>query len=163
MTLAPQTNPASLPGRIETADAAEALCTALMASVAGLIATLDKETELLRTGNPHEIVALQARKAALSAELSCGMGALRQDAMFVKMAVPQRLEALRGQQEAFEKSLAANQAALSAMASVSEALLRTIAAKAGERGLGPETYGEDASLGTAQLAKPAAISVDRRL
>jgi hypothetical protein len=149
--------------RIDTPEAAERLCSRIAEAVSELVGLLDRETGLLRAGKPQDIVALHARKAALGNTLALDMDALRQDAEFVRMAVPGQIEALRAQQAAFERSLLANQEALAAMKAVSEALLRTIAGKAAERRAGPETYGKDAAIGVAPPLRPAAISVDRTL
>lgn len=151
------------PSRIETAEDAERLCTSLLGTAAELIAVLDRETDLLRAGRPQEIVALHAHKSALSAALARDMGALRSHADFIRMAAPSRLEELRRQHNDLQRSLQANHDALAAMKSVSESLLRVIAAKAGERRAGPETYGADAVRPETRACAPAAISVDRRL
>jgi len=163
MTVSQQPETISTAHCIETQAAAEALCTALQRTVAELVALLDRETGILRSGKPQDIAALQARKASLSAELARDMAALKHDAVFVKMAVPDRLDGLRHQQSVLQKSLDANQEALAAMKSVSEALLRTIAAKVAERRSGAETYREDAALAGGQAALPSALSVDRSL
>ncbi len=158
-----QSTPQSSAPRVDTPEAAERLCTRVMEMVAEMVALLDRETGLLRAGKPQDIVSLHARKSALGAALALDMDALRQDAEFVRMAVPERLEVLREQQAIFEKSLLANHDALTAMKSVSESLLRTIASKAGERRGGPATYGKNAAMAASHAGGPAPISLDRSL
>lgn len=151
------------PVRIETAEAAEALCNRLMESTADLLSLLDRETALLQRGRPHEIVALQAHKKALSAALVQDMESLRNDAPFVRMAAPGRVDAIREQHASLQKALTENQDALSAMKAISEQLLRTIASKASRPHAGPEIYGRNAGLTTGPAVRTTAISVDTAL
>lgn len=151
------------PAPITSAEAADALCTRLMATIGDLVALLERETGLLRRGQPQDIVALQARKAALSATLTRDMEQVRENAPFIKQAAPERIDAIKQEHAAFQTSLQANHDALSAMTAVSESLLRTIAGKVAEKCTGPGTYGKDAGLASAGPTRPAAISVDRAL
>lgn len=149
--------------RIESPEAADDLCSRLMGSTADLVALLDRETGLLQRGRPHEIVALQAHKKALSAALVSDMEALRRDADFIRMAAPGKISAIKDQHASLQKTLLANQDALSAMKAISEQLLRTIADKAGQRNAGPEIYGRNAGLRSAPPARSTAISIDTAL
>ncbi len=147
----------------DTAEAAEALCDRLMDHTADLLSVLERETGLLQHGKAYEITALQARKTALSAALMRDMGVFRRDAEFIHAAAPTRIDAIRDQHAHLQKSLRANQDALAAMKAVTESLLHTIAAKAGEQRTGPEVYGKDAGLSGADPVGAAAISVDTKL
>ena len=162
MTLPPEETPAPSPDtpRIENAEAAQALCTRLTETAAELIGLLDRETALLKQGKPQDIATLYVRKSALSTQLTRDMGAFRRDAEFIAMAAPEHIEAMKDQNAQLQKSIQANHDALAAMKAVSESLLHTIAAKAGERQSGPEVYGEDADVSAGAAGSPSAISVN---
>lgn len=149
--------------RIETAEAADALCVRLSETMAELIEVLIRETDLVKRGKLEEITALQVRKTALSTMLTHDMRQLAQDKDFVKAAAPNRIAEIQAQQGDLQQSLVANQDALHATKAISERILHTIAAKAGAQKAGPEVYGNTAGMAPSAPARPAAISVDRSL
>ena len=153
--------PADAP--IDTVETAEALCAALMQASGELITVLDRETNMLRKAQTHELDALTLRKQTLSAALAKHMDLLRRNAEFIKDAVPGQITRFKEQNRQFHRSLNANHVALRAMAAVSENLLRTIAHKVGATQSGPETYGKNAAPVATTRSKPTAISVDRTL
>lgn len=163
MTLTPDTTPSAEIPRIETAQAAKALCARLLETTADLVGLLDRETAILKQGKPGGIGALYVRKSALNALLTRDMSVFRRDADFIIMAAPDEISAIKDQHSQLEKSLEANQDALIAMKAVSESLLHTIAAKVSSRVSGPEVYGKDAGVSVGAPARPAAISVNRVL
>lgn len=160
MTLTQNTTSSSEFPRIETAEAAQALCARLLETTAELVGLLDKETAMLKQGKPREIGSLHVRKSALNAMLTRDMAVFRRDADFITMAAPEEISAIKEQHSQMQKSINANQDALVAMKAVSESLLHTIAAKASARTSGPETYGNKADVSTSAPARPAAISVN---
>lgn len=149
--------------RIDSNVAADALCAALMKTTSDLMALLDRETVVLRAGKIDELASLQLRKAALNAILMRDIAQFRGSVVFMREAVPSRLAALKEHFQLFQQTLDTNQAALSAMRAVSDALLKAIAAQAGAAQSGPETYGKNASTLTMPPRRPSAISVDRSL
>lgn len=153
----------NVPQRLETSEGAEILCKTLFETTADLISLLERETSLLRKAKTEDITVLQVRKQALSVTLTKSMGVLRDNAEYIKMAAPGHIDQLKDQQRQFQKSLEANHDALSAMKAVSEQLIHTIAAKAGEKRSGPDTYGKDAGLSNAQKVGAGAISIDTTL
>lgn len=162
-TMTPQTGPKDAPARIDTTDEAEALCSRLMETISDLVGVLDRETDLLKRNQAHEITALHVRKSALSTAMTHDIALLRRDADYVKMAAPEHVEVIRERQSAFQKSLAANQDALAAMRAISESLLRTVAEAVGARRGGPEIYGKEAGISGMAPSRPRAISVDTTL
>ncbi len=160
MTLTQNTiSSADIP-RIETAEAAQMLCSRLLETTAELVGLLDKETAMLKQGKPREIGSLHVRKSALNAMLTRDMAVFRRDADFITMAAPEEINAIKEQHGQLQKSINANQDALVAMKAVSESLLHTIAAKASARTSGPETYGQNADVTNSPPARPSAISVN---
>ncbi len=149
--------------RVETAEAADALCVRLSETMTELIDVLVRETDLLKRGRPQDIAALHARKTALSAVMTSDMQLLARNTEFVKKAVPRRIAEIQDQHGNLQLSLSANQDALHAMKAVSEQILHTIAEKAGAKRSGPEVYGNNAGLAAPTPVRPAAISVDRSL
>lgn len=158
-TTQPQTPSGEMP-RIETAEAAQELCTRLLETSAELVDLLDRETAMLKQGKAHDIGTLQVRKAALNAMLTRDMSLFRRDADYITMAAPQEINLLKEQHAQLQKSINSNQDALIAMKAVSESLLHTIATKVSARVSGPETYGKDADLSKSKPAKSAPISVN---
>lgn len=148
---------------IDSLDAAEALCACLMKTVGDLIDLLDQETAVLRRGGMTELTALQMRKAALNATLMRDVARFRGDLVYLREAAPGRLADLKIRFQSFERTLETNQAALAAMRSISDSLLKAIAAKTASAQAGPEVYGKNAATACAQPRRPTAISVDRSL
>lgn len=146
--------------RIETTEAAQALCNRLLETSAELVDILERETALLKQGKPSQTGALYLRKAALNAILTRDMSAFRRDVEFITMAAPDEISTLKERHGQLQKSINANQDALIAMKAVSESLLHTIAAKASAQVSGPEVYGNDAGVSSTAPGRPAAISVN---
>lgn len=160
MTMTQNTTPSGDIPRIETAEAAEALCARLLETTAELVGLLDRETSMLKQGKPREIGSLYVRKSALNAMLTLDMAVFRRDAEFITMAAPEEINAIKDQHTLMQKSINANQDALVAMKAVSESLLHTIATKVSASTSGPETYGQNADVSTGAPARPAAISIN---
>ena len=160
MTMTQNTTQSGEIPRIETAEAAEALCKRLLETTAELVGLLDRETAMLKQGKPREIGSLYVRKSALNAMLTLDMAVFRRDTDFIIMAAPEEISAIKDQHTLMQKSINANQDALVAMKAVSESLLHTIAAKASASSSGPETYGHNADVSTSAPARPVAISVN---
>jgi hypothetical protein len=95
MTLTHNTTPSSDIPRIETAEAAKALCARLLETTAELVGLLDKETAMLKKGKPREIGSLYVRKSALNAMLTIDMAVFRQDVDFITMAAPEEISAIK--------------------------------------------------------------------
>lgn len=149
--------------RVENEDAAEALCSRLMKTTAELIDLLDQETALLRRGGISELAALHMRKAALNATLMRDIARFRGDLVYLRATAPGRLAELKSRFQSFERTLETNQAALAAMRSISDSLLKAIAAKSASAQAGPEVYGKNAAAASTQPRRPTAISIDRTL
>lgn len=148
---------------MQDAGEAAALCDRLMEYTGEMIAVLERETALLRSGKVSDIAAIGARKAALSMTLTQDMAVFRREAAFIRAALPDRIEAIRQQHLALQKSLTANHDALAAMKAVSESMLQSVAARVGEQSAGPSVYGKDASMQAQRGSGGSAISVDQNL
>ena len=149
--------------RIDTPQAAQALCGELTATIGELVATLDRETSQLKKGRALDTTVLHARKSALTTTLTRKMAVFGRDSQYIAMAAPDQVADIKANQQVFEKSLIANQDALNAMKLVSESLLRTIADKVGETKGGPEVYGGDGHSETAQPVDAPPITIDQNL
>lgn len=149
--------------RVDTTVAADTLCAALMQTTTDLMALLDRETQVLHSGKMDQLSSLQLRKAALNAMLMRDIAQFRGNVVFMREAVPVRLAALKEHFQLFQRTLDTNQAILSAMRAVSDALLKAIASRASAADAGPETYGKNASALNPQPRRPSAISVNRSL
>ena len=160
MTMNHNMTPSSEIPRIETKEAAQALCKRILETTTELVGLLDRETTMLKKGKPGELESVHVRKAALNALITRDMSVFRRDAEFITMAAPQEINAIKEQHSQFQKSLSANQDALVAMKAVSESLLHTIAARAKAHTSGPEVYGQDADINVGPAAGRSAISVN---
>ncbi|MEM8685652.1 MAG: hypothetical protein AAGF72_19735 [Pseudomonadota bacterium] len=160
MTLKQDTTPSPEIPRIETTEAAQALCRRLHETTTDLIDLLDRETAMLRKGKAGELESVHVRKAALNALITRDMSVFKRDAEFITMAAPHEINALKEQHAQFQKSLDANRDALVAMKAVSESLLHTIATRAKAQTSGPEVYGKDADVSVGNAAGRSAISVN---
>ena len=158
-----QTSPVEPETRIDTPEAAQALCGELTATIGELVSTLDRETGQLRKGRAIDMTALHARKSALTTTLMHQMAVFGRDSQFIAMAVPERVSEIKAHQEVFQKALITNQDALNAMKAVSESLLRTIATKMAQANGGPELYGGDAQADRVPSTGRSAISIDQNL
>jgi len=163
MTMTPHTPSEETRQRTQTPEEAQTLCDRLMEHTGDMVALLERETNMLRGGKPHEITALQARKTALSTALTRDMSTFRHDSEFIKRMVPDHIDAIKEQHVLLKKSLTVNQDALTAMKAVSESLLHTIAARLGENNTGPELYGKNAGMVGTTATAPTAISFDETL
>ncbi len=147
----------------DPSERADVVCRRLMEVTAELIAVLDRETSLLRRAKYAEIGPLTARKSALSAQLLHHMTAFRAHAAQIREHHPETVKELEAQNRLFRRSLEVNHETLNAMKSVTEGLIRTLAAKVAEQGGGPETYGADAALHAPKPKRPRPLSVNRQL
>lgn len=160
MTLNQNTPPTPDIPRIETTEAAQALCKRILETTTDLIDLLDRETAMLKKGKPGELESVHVRKAALNALITRDMSVFRRDAEFITMAAPDEISAIKDQHAQFQKSLDANKDALVAMKAVSESLLHTIANRAKAKSAGPEVYGQDADVSVGDASGRSAISVN---
>ena len=158
-----QTEMTNAPVLLEHPQHAEDLCTRVLQTTAELISVLERETELLRKGEPQELNSLIARKSSLSAHMTRDMTVLNANASYISEVVPEQIEILKDQHAQFTRSLRINHDALGAVKAISENLLRTISSAAGSARTGPETYGQTAVLASATTARPTAVSVNRSL
>ena len=158
-----QTQMIEAPVNLEHPQQAEDLCNRVLQTSAELIGVLERETELLRSGDTQSINSLIARKTSLSTTMMKDMTTVNANASYISEVVPQQIELLKDQHTSFQRSLPVNQDALGAVKAISENLLRTISQAAGSTRSGPETYGRGAAMATNAEARPTAVSVNRAL
>jgi len=158
-----QTQMIEAPVNLEHPQQAEDLCNRVLQTSAELIGVLERETELLRSGDTQSINSLIARKTSLSTTMMKDMTTVNANASYISEVVPQQIELLKDQHAQFQRSLRVNQDALGAVKAISENLLRTISQAAGSTRSGPETYGRGAAMATNAEARPTAVSVNRAL
>ncbi len=151
------------PINLEHPQQAEDLCNRVLQTSAELIGVLERETELLRSGDTQSINSLIARKTSLSTTMMKDMTTVNANAIYISEVVPEQIELLKDQHAQFQRSLRINQDALGAVKAISENLLRTISNAAGSTRSGPETYGQGAAMATNAASRPTAVSVNRSL
>lgn len=143
--------PAGPVERLLRPDQATAFCDALAETVDALIRVLDEESKLVRSAQLSDAAVLQAKKSALSAQYGGQLQVLKHNAANMRDLSPEGVERLRRRQNALEEALQANMTVLATARTVSETLIRGIAANAAEKRGGPTVYGSNARAGT----KPA--------
>ena len=158
---------ASLTSGVETedcgGDAARALCRSLKATAEALMEVIDAETELLRSGRPHSVEALQSDKIELSARYLADVTRLKRQADVVRASAAEDVEALRPVMQELGAKLLDNRDALALVLSASERLIRTAAMSAISAREAPSTYGKDGALSGPPAKAPAPVSVNRSL
>ncbi len=139
--------------------AAQEFCEQLVETIDALIAVLDEESRLVRAAKLSDAAVMNAKKTALSARYGGHLETLKHNAGDLRQLAPGGIDALRARQEALEEALQTNMTVLATARTVSETLIRGIAAEAAERHGGPSTYGADARAATGKPAD-AAIRVN---
>lgn len=146
---------------IGTREAAEALAGRLETSMDALLAVVEEETRLVRTGKLIEAGALQGRKADLVAAYARDMAEAKANMTALGRLSAPAVARLRDRHAEFRSLIQINMAVLATAREVAEDLVRSVAEAVGQ-GERPKTYAPPG-----QAPNPAAVSarglaVDRR-
>lgn len=144
--------------RIVGREAATAFCDDLTNLIEAMIATLDAETDHIRSARYDEAAQLTEAKSHLTARYVAALDTLKEDRHEIGRHAPGGIDRLRQLQHGFEKSLESNMTVLTTARTVSETLIRSLGEEAIKR-QAPTTYGQDART---HVARPqsAAIGVN---
>lgn len=124
--------------------AAQAFCADLSETIDALIRVLDEETNLVRAARLNEAGELAEQKAALSRRYGEAHGALQASGAEIGRQAPVEVEHLRRRHQDLEAALSANLAVLATARTVSETLIRGVAAAVSPNAVRPTTYSADA-------------------
>ncbi len=131
-------------GTIVDREAAEATCRRLSATMADLLAVVERETDLVRAGKLEEAGALQPEKANLVSIYMRGMTYVRDQTVALGNLAPSSVDELKRRHAEFQPVLRINLAVLATAREVADGLMRKVAEGAGAR-RAPTTYGPGGS------------------
>jgi len=161
MTPAKPAAPAPAP-TIKTAAEAENLVRHLLVAMEALVATIEQETELVRTGKVKEASALEATKAELAKTYMADRALVKANLPVIKGAVPALLDALRKQHDTFNALLQINMTVLATAHAVSEGLIRGAHAEVARKNA-PQTYGKSGATTAPPRGTAVPVTLSRTL
>jgi len=153
---------ANAPCPIETAAEAENLIRHLIAAMDALVATVERETELVRAGKIADATALEATKAELARAYMNDTTQVKANLPALKEKVPDLLAALRKQHDTFNALLQINLTVLATAHAVSEGLIRGAHAEVARKNA-PQTYGNSGRPVAPPKSAAVPVSVSRSL
>lgn len=145
--------------RVVNAIEAGRLVEVALAALDRLQPVIMEETAHLKAGQVQSALALESRKVEASRDYGLALQALKTNAIALGRFAPDGVALLRQRHDAFSDVLALNMAVLATARSVSEGLMRELAADVG-RGRSPAGYDASgaASSAYARTAVPLAVS-----
>ncbi len=126
-----------------------------------LTAMLETEISLLKERRPGDITSHAAERNKLSAVYTQEMALIGKDRSLIASAKPAVLATFKTMTARFREVLAAHDRLLSAMRTVSEGMLKSVAEQAHEKTRTVTGYGKNAALRATQTAKPAALALNQ--
>ncbi|WP_022720226.1 hypothetical protein [Rhodopseudomonas sp. B29] len=152
------TSPQQIPQAASPADARR-LATALIEIMDGLLAVIERETELVRAGKIADAMKLERDKTDFIKRYIGAIGLVKASQPYMKANTPDLLSALHRHHEVFRAMLQVNLTVLATAHAVSEGIVRGVNAEFQKRNA-PQTYtaaGTRAAPSPRQL-RPIAIS-----
>src|ERR1700750_2256310 len=163
MTIQAQRQDAQSPyPAVTTAAEARKLAEDLMDVMNKLLATIERETELVRAGKLREAMAFEPEKAALSRRYVSAVGHLKASQKFMKQAAPELLTTLHRHHDTFKAMLQVNLTVLATAHAVSESIVRGVNAEMQRRNM-PNTYTAAGRSATPSPRQTTPLSVSRSL
>jgi hypothetical protein len=148
------------PGRNGGPFEAEQLCISVEGQMDELVALIEEETALVRSGKLFAAGELQGRKAECARRFIAGMEAVKKIRPALERVAPAAIERLKRRHEEFKAVLQMNLAVLATAREVSENLIEDIAQGIG-RGPAPRGYGAAGTMDNAGQVR--GLAVDRSL
>src|SRR5215471_13777985 len=124
---------------VTTAAEARKLAQDMIEVMGTLLATIERETELVRAGKLREAMAFEPEKTALSRRYVSAVGHLKASQKFMKQTAPELLTTLHRHHDTFRAMLQVNLTVLATAHAVSEGLVRGVNAEMQRRNI-PSTY-----------------------
>lgn len=147
---------------VETAAEAENLIRHLLAAMDALVATVERETELVRAGKLKDATALEATKAELARAYVNDTTQVKANLPALKKQVPDLLAVLRKQHETFNALVQINLTVLATAHAVSEGLIRGAHAEVARKNA-PQIYGNSGRPAAPPRSTAVPVSVSRSL
>jgi hypothetical protein len=141
---------------------AEQLVRGLLNVMDALLATVERETELVRAGNLTEAAALEASKTELAGRYLATTTRLKANAAHLSQDLPKTLDLLRERHDLFRALLQINLAVLATAHAVSEGIIRGAAGEVARKAA-PQTYGASGRTTNRPPTAVQPVAVSRRL
>ena len=144
---------------VTTAAEARKLAQDMIDVMSALLATIERETALVRAGKLREAMAFEPEKTALSRRYVGAVGHLKASQKFMKQTTPELLTTLHRHHDTFRAMLQVNLTVLATAHAVSESIVRGVNAEMQRRNI-PSTYtagGQRATPGPRHM-KPLSVS-----
>ncbi|TMJ05674.1 MAG: hypothetical protein E6G97_02275 [Alphaproteobacteria bacterium] len=159
-TNANSAKPAAPP--IQSRAEAENLVRHLLAAMDALVATVEQETTLVRSGKLKEAVALEATKSELARLYAADTAQVKANLPVLSIQVPDLLAALRQHHDTFNALLQINLTVLATAHAVSEGLIRGAHGEVARKNA-PQTYGSSGRPAAPSKGAATPVSVSRTL
>jgi hypothetical protein len=153
--------PAAAPP-IQSRAEAENLVRHLLAAMDALVATVEQETTLVRSGKLKEAVALEATKSELARLYAADTAQVKANLPVLSERVPDLLAALRQHHDTFNALLQINLTVLATAHAVSEGLIRGAHGEVARKNA-PQTYGKSGRPTAPSRSVATPVSVSRTL
>ena len=138
MNQRPQARPAPT-AVISTPAEARKLAESLMDVMSGLLAVIERETELVRAGKLHEAMQLEVQKSEHSRRYTLAVEHLKNAQKYMSQVSPELLNTLRRHHDTFRAMLQVNLTVLATAHAVSEGIVRGVNTEIQRRNM-PNTY-----------------------
>jgi hypothetical protein len=115
-----------------------------------LLATVEEETALVRSGRIHDAAKLESAKSELAGFYLAETERLKASKSFVQHNLPDALASLRKRHESFQALLQINLTVLATAHAISEGIVRSVSDEVNRTQV-PQTYG---ATGRATVARP---------
>ena len=145
-----------------TPAAARKLAESLMEAMSALLAVIERETELVRSGKLREAMTFEPRKAELSKAYVNAVGQLKANQKQLAQAAPELLKTLHRHHDVFRSMLQINLTVLATAHAVSESIVRGVNAEMQRRSM-PNTYTAAGKRATPSPRHITPLSVSRSL
>jgi hypothetical protein len=150
------------PAPIQNAADAENLVRHLLAAMDALVATVEQETLLVRSGKLREAVTLEATKSELARLYVSDTAQVKANLPVLSKQVPDLLAALRKQHNTFNALLQINLTVLATAHAVSEGLIRGAHTEVARKNA-PQIYGNSGRPAAPPKSAATPVSVSRTL
>jgi hypothetical protein len=147
---------------VTTAAEARKLAEGMIEVMSTLLATIERETELVRAGKLREAMVFEPEKAALSRRYVSAVGHLKASQKFMKQAAPELLTTLHRHHDTFRAMLQVNLTVLATAHAVSESIVRGVNTEMQRRNI-PSTYTAGGQRATPGPRHMTPLSVSRSL
>lgn len=128
-----------------------------------IINLIDRETELLAACEPLKITDLQPEKARLSNEYSMDIKAIGLMPELIDRAPAEKIGRMKAMMKKLEERVAVNAEALLAAKSVSERIVKNVAAAVSPQAKAGAAYGRDGAAIRPAISRTSALALDQRI